>query len=52
MLAAAPGSPAEDGLRLLAALGAEGGDARHRDGHPGDAHPDHLDGLSTVEVQA
>jgi hypothetical protein len=53
VLSAAPGSSTEDGLRLLASLGgAEGGDARHRDGHPGDARPDHLDGLSTVDVQA
>ncbi len=28
VLSAAPGSPAEDGLRLLAGLGADGGDAR------------------------
>ncbi|WP_328303318.1 helix-turn-helix transcriptional regulator [Streptomyces sp. NBC_00435] len=29
VLSAAPGSPAEDGLRLLAALGTDGGDAAH-----------------------
>ncbi|MFJ7272446.1 helix-turn-helix transcriptional regulator [Streptomyces sp. NPDC099050] len=29
VLSAAPGSPAEDGLRLLAGLGADGADARH-----------------------